>query len=493
MQNLNQDKEYLLKNIFSKVQYDSLLEKYVIRLFAYLPLKLTQRQRYLLEQMCKYYDIILETLPKKLNLYEETSKLFREYDRLKKEISSNTNQNDIDKLKLQALNIRNQLVEGYLEVMYSFITTLIPNYEDIQDVEDIYQEGYEILIELIERYDINKGIKFIEYLYYYGYDEIVNKTRHIGQIQISHSKLLLLISAKERYIKKYGKEPTIDELSRITGFKQAKIETLLTLIPFLTKNSIESTLEDIEQCEEENNAKELENTKEYPPYASFFIDDSYEDQIYSITYKEIILKLLETLPNNQKEVLILHYGLAGNKCYSLKEIAPKLNLTHQRISSLKEEALNNLRMPIRAKYLKDIINNYTTTIYPYMKDNIHEEPNEKIRKKKLRELEEFLLQFIKKEDLIEVLDDMPPIHKKISILLFGLSSNTTNTRQEIIKEMNLTESRYSILKEKIMSELIKYLRIKYRNSERIITEEELLDYLMTNYLNKGKSKRLERR
>lgn len=493
MSTLDQDKEYLLKNVFPKVQYDNLLEQNIIYLKDYLPLKLTSKQRDLLEQMCKYYDIVLETLPKKLSLYKETSELFKEYDRLKKEISLSTNQTDIDKLKLQALNIRNKLVEGYLEVMYNFITALIPNSENIQDSEDIYQEGYEILIELIERYDINKGIKFIEYLYHYGYDEIINKTRHIGQIQISNSKLLLLITTKERYLKKYGKEPTIEELSRLTDFKQTKIKTLLTLISFLTKNSLESTLEDIEKCEEANNAEELEINKEYPPYTSFFIDDNYEDQIYSITYKELILKLLETLPNNQKEVLILHYGLAGNKCYSLKEIAPKLNLTHQRISLLKEEALNNLRLPIRAKYLQDIINNYTTTIYPCMKDNIHEEPNEKIRKKKLRELEKFLIHFIKKEDLIEIVNTMPHLCRSFSILLFGLFNNPVCTRQEIIQKINLTESRYSILKEKVMRKIITDLRIKYSQGERIISEEELLDYLMTNYLNRGKSKKLERK
>lgn len=59
--------------------------------------------------------------------------------------------------------------------------------------------------------------------------------------------------------------------------------------------------------------------------------------------------------------------------------------------------------------------------------------------------------------------------------------------------MNLTESKYTRLKEKIITKIIVFLRIRYSPVERIISEEELLDYLMINYLNSKKSKKLERR
>lgn len=255
-------------------------------------------------------------------------------------------------------------------------------------------------------------------------------------------------------------------------------------------NSLESVLEELEVYEE---YKENNEVIEYPPNLSSLIDDTYNEQIYSIIFKELILKMLETLPSDQKELLMLHYGFVDNKCYSLKEIADRFKLTHQRISSLKEEALNNLKNPIRAKYFQYIINNYTTAIYPHMQDNIKEEVSKKIHKKKLRYLEEFLIRFINKEDIIEAVKDMPSIYKEFSILLFGLIDDITYTRKEITEKMNLTESKYTRLKEKIITKIITFLRIKYSPVERIISEEELLDYLMINYLNSKKSKKLERK
>lgn len=255
-------------------------------------------------------------------------------------------------------------------------------------------------------------------------------------------------------------------------------------------NSLESILEELEVYEEH---KENNEVMEYSPDISSLIDDTYSEQIYSIIFKELILKMLETLPSAEKELLMLHYGFIDNKCYSLKEIADKLKLTHQRISSLKEEALNNLKNPLRAKYFQYIINNYTTTIYPHMQDNIKSDISKKIHKKRLRQLEEFLIRFINKEDIIEAVKDMPSLSKNFSILLFGLIDDITYTRKEIIEKMNLTESKYTRLKEKIITKIIVFLRIKYSPVERIISEEELLDYLMINYLNSKKSKKLERK
>ena len=254
--------------------------------------------------------------------------------------------------------------------------------------------------------------------------------------------------------------------------------------------SLESILEELEVYEEQRENNVDNETIQYPTNISSLIDDTYREQIYSIIFKELILKMLETLPNDQKEVLMLHYGFVDNICYSIKEIACKLKLTHQRISLLKEEALNNLKNPIRAKYFQYIINNYTTTIYPHMQDNIKDEESKKMHKKKLRYLEELLIRFINKEDLIEVVNDMPLLYKNFSILLFGLIDDITYTRKEIIEKLNLTESKYTLLKEKIMTKTIIALRIKYSPVERIISEEELLDYLMINYLN---SKKLERK
>jgi RNA polymerase primary sigma factor len=60
-----------------------------------------------------------------------------------------------------------------------------------------------------------------------------------------------------------------------------------------------------------------------------------------------ILRLLETLPEREAQVLRLRFGLRGEETKTLKEIGDRLGLTRERVRQIETEALTQLRKLLR--------------------------------------------------------------------------------------------------------------------------------------------------
>lgn len=65
---------------------------------------------------------------------------------------------------------------------------------------------------------------------------------------------------------------------------------------------------------------------------------SPEENWYRNGIKSCMWDFLETLPENQKTILIKRFGLDGNKCMSLNEIGLLLGLTKERVRQLEKKA-----------------------------------------------------------------------------------------------------------------------------------------------------------
>ena len=153
---------FLLTEIISKTKKDELTGKYTIYPKDYLFYNLNKRTFQMLERLCKSKNIQIEKLPERLK-EKETEQLFKEYYQLKEELE-NINEEEKQLIENKIIKIKQQIVLGHIEVMYRLINKHFPNLIKEQDSEDIYQTGYELLTWSIDKYDINKNIKFIEFL-----------------------------------------------------------------------------------------------------------------------------------------------------------------------------------------------------------------------------------------------------------------------------------------------------------------------------------------
>ncbi len=70
---------------------------------------------------------------------------------------------------------------------------------------------------------------------------------------------------------------------------------------------------------------------------------SPEELFFRKNFKDEIMRQLKKLPPREFKILVLYFGLDGERPHTLEEIGNKLNLSRERIRQLKEKALNKIR------------------------------------------------------------------------------------------------------------------------------------------------------
>ena len=68
-----------------------------------------------------------------------------------------------------------------------------------------------------------------------------------------------------------------------------------------------------------------------------------------------IIRILETLPPRDKEILTKRYGLITGIPATLDEIGQDLHLTRERVRQLEIKAMRKLRAPARVRALKEVV------------------------------------------------------------------------------------------------------------------------------------------
>ena len=71
--------------------------------------------------------------------------------------------------------------------------------------------------------------------------------------------------------------------------------------------------------------------------------------------KELINKMLNTLDKREKEVLEMRFGLNDGQARTLEDCSKHFKITKERVRQIENEALKQLRHPIRANKLKDLL------------------------------------------------------------------------------------------------------------------------------------------
>lgn len=457
---LNEDLSYIYQKVLTKVHYDKEKNKYIIYKEDYMNLNLTNRQLDLLRKMCQHSKIELENYEYRLPSVED-EKIFQEYNELKQLVKNNPTNKELEERRIY---LRNQIVSTNLELVRAIIDRNFENIHTIQNKEEIYQLGYEILLDFVDNRDIIYPHTFTKYLSNHLIVTLKNKLIFLthGYTTAAVKEVGELSKAKT-IISSTNPHPTAKDLSRKTELQQRRVEELLNLESLINTISIESEIDSINKQEENDNS---------PLY-----DDTFEKNFLLSTARELIIKIINTLPIQQREVILLLYGFKDGKCYNDAEIAKMLNLSNTRIGIVKQEAIENLKITLRSKYLKEAYD---------IKENIEFSTS----KKQEYTLEETLIDHIPKEEMAIYLTKLSEIERKIITLYHGLETGTKINLAEIAKSLGLSASKAYNLK-RLAYQKIRHQIIQKHLSDypRPISYEDCLDYMMQIYIIKTKPKR----
>jgi RNA polymerase primary sigma factor/RNA polymerase nonessential primary-like sigma factor len=206
---------------------------------------------------------------------------------------------------------------------------------------DIIEEGNIGLIKAVEKFNYKRGFKFSTYGSWWIRQSIeraiINQSKlirlpvHVVE-KINHYMVVL-----EDLMQALGREPTAQEIAKKLGASEREVINLQQLIrkSYSLESPIahghETSLKDI-----------LEDTSRMSPSKS----------AEGIKRREEILQWLQTLKDNEQEVIRLRFGLDGGEPQTLEEIGKIFGLTRERVRQIESSALSKLRAIIAKKTIK---------------------------------------------------------------------------------------------------------------------------------------------
>ena len=202
------------------------------------------------------------------------------------------------------------------------------------DIMELINEGNMGLIEAARRFDRSQNIKFISYAVWWIRQNITRALAEKGRmIRISAEKELMLRRfarhAKDMH-QVIGGTFTIStqNLEGLSKYKANEIEKILMM--GATASSLDAPVN------EDGDATLGDTISDAQSRTDELADDNNRTEVFN--------KVMDkNLSSQEKEIIKLYYGFKMDSDLNLKEIAPMVGLSKERVRQLKENALNKLR------------------------------------------------------------------------------------------------------------------------------------------------------
>ncbi len=194
------------------------------------------------------------------------------------------------------------------------------------DIEDLYQIGSIGFIKAIQRFDTSFEVRLSTYAVPYILGEIKRYIRDDGPIKVSRSIKELnvkIIELQKEYFNKYGREITLDEISK--ELKTPKEEITMALDSTRPVDSIES-------------AKFVDNKTDKTISILEHISTGRDEQT-EIANRITIKKLISELDVKEKEIIMLRYY----KQKTQMQVSKILGITQVQVSRIERKVLDNMR------------------------------------------------------------------------------------------------------------------------------------------------------
>jgi RNA polymerase primary sigma factor len=208
---------------------------------------------------------------------------------------------------------------------------------------DLIGEGNVGLMTAARKFDPDQGVKFISYAVWWIRQAILASLARQGRtVRVPLNRtadLSRVVRATALLRDKFGREPTPEELSQLTGISPEIVGALATL------NTAEVRLDAAAGKDSDRALIERFAMEELP---------STEDQVLDRFRNAELERALSTLPPRDARILRLYFGLEGDREHTLDEIGKLLGVTRERVRQLRDRALRRLREGSVGDALRDL-------------------------------------------------------------------------------------------------------------------------------------------
>ena len=245
------------------------------------------------------------------------------------ELAQRIKQNDQEAL--------NKLVRSNLR----FVVSVAKSYQNHGlSLEDLINEGNLGLLKAAQRFDETRGFKFISYAVWWIRQSILQaiaeKTRMI-RLPLNRISILTKVNKVYSKLEQEHERPPSDE--EIASTLDMSIENIANTVKKASHvNSLDSS---INSASNKRLMDIIEDRVELEP----------DSKLMAQSLKDEVQHILKGLTKRESKILVLYYGLDGNKSRTLEEIGSEFKLTRERIRQIKEKVLIKLRNSSHSKVL----------------------------------------------------------------------------------------------------------------------------------------------
>lgn len=233
---------------------------------------------------------------------------------------------------------RNQLVEANLR----FVVSVAKEYQNRGlPLADLISAGNMGLITAAERFDEEKGFKFISYAVWWIRQAILQtlaEQSRTVRLPLNKIGLLYKISkASRQLMQERADEPEPEDIAAELDVPVEEVKE--TILCGRSVRSLDATFRE----EEEHSLLDVlpDDRQESP-----------EIEVMKGCLRVQIECALDSLVGREAEILRLYFGLDGEEPMTLDQIGARFGLTRERVRQIKEKALHRLRHPSRCDQLR---------------------------------------------------------------------------------------------------------------------------------------------
>ncbi|MBQ7735801.1 MAG: sigma-70 family RNA polymerase sigma factor [Bacteroidales bacterium] len=214
-----------------------------------------------------------------------------------------------------------------------FVVSIAKKYQNQGiSLPDLVNEGNMGLLKAAQRFDETRGFKFISYAVWWIRQSILTAIADQARVvrlplnQVGTiSKIKKEISRLEQ---QYQRFPTVDEIAEAVDLPPYKVADLLRMNGFTQSLDAPISTDD-----------DTKLVDTYIPENASGTDDTLMKESLSTD----VDTMLSDLPEKEKEVIRLFFGLNNTHEHTLDEISVQCQISRERVRQLKEKAIKRLR------------------------------------------------------------------------------------------------------------------------------------------------------